>query len=327
MLASVNEQISVIIITYRRPDSLRECLRSLSLQVKPADQIIVVDASEDRQSADVVTGFAGVVHAYNAAGRGNMTSSRNAGLRVATGEIIAFLDDDAYAEPTYIQNLRRAYADPTVALACCRTLNGQPGEASSAPGGVGRLLADGGLTGNFAFDAGAGNVLEIDHGIGATMSFRRSTLSAMGGFREDYSGVSGVREDSDAFLRARALGFRAVFVSDAVAYHVAAPQAKGRRFDLRYLHWANRNHVLLLVNNFGVRSQMLWRWAANDVRATLTDRSRRPARRLVRLGACVSGTARGLGTALVRQGGRALPASLEGTKAADLRVWLGQEDT
>jgi len=251
-----------------------------------------------------------------------MTNSRNAGLEIATGDVIAFLDDDAYVEPAYVQSLRRAYADPGVALACSRTLNGQRGESTEAREGVGRLLGNGRLVANFAFDAGRGSVVDIDHGIGATMSFRRTTLHAMGGFREDYSGISGVREDTDAFLRARSLGFRAVFVNDAVAHHMAASQARGKRFDLRYEHWSFRNHLLLLVNNFGVDSPMLRRCLALYVRETITDRRRTPLRRFVRLCGGLAGGLRGLTLTLVRQRGRSLPPALDGAAAANLRVWL-----
>ena len=94
------------------------------------------------------------------------------------------------------------------------------------------------------------------------MSFRRSTLEALGGFREYYTGISGVREDADSFFRARGLGLKAVFIYDAVANHVAAPQSRGRRFDSRYHHWANRNTAILMVANFGPSSHYYRRNAA-----------------------------------------------------------------
>jgi GT2 family glycosyltransferase len=317
-------RVSIVIVTYRRPDSVRECLRCLSMQSEAADQLIVVDASEDSSTEDTVASFDGVVYLRNPAGAGNISSSRNVGLRVADGDILAFLDDDAFPEPGYVQNLRRAYADPTVALACSRTLNGLPNEAFGVAGGVGRLLDDGRLIGNFAFDAGAGKVVDIDHGIGATMSFRRSTLRAMGGFREAYSGISGVREDADAFLRARRLGLRAVFINDAVARHMAAPQAKGQRFDLRYEYWTARNHALLLINNFGLSNPLLLRSVAGHFAATLADRNRSSLRRYARALVGVSGFLRGVGITLYRQQGRSLPARRDGLAAEDLRDRLGQ---
>jgi GT2 family glycosyltransferase len=303
-------RISVIVITFQRPDYVHRCLEHLAAQIEPADEIVVVDASNDSLTAEVVSGFAEVEYLLNPAGAFNMTTSRNVGLRISTGDIIAFLDDDAFAEPSYVQQVKRAYDDPTVALACSRTLNGQAGEASHAPGGVGTMTHEGELIGNFAFDAGPGQILDIDHGVGATMSFRRSTLDSLGGFREDYSGVSGVREDSDVFLRAKRLGHRAVFINDAVALHVGAPQAKGQRFDLRYEYWSARNHALLLINNFGLGDPRIYRSQRRQMTWILTDRKRSWAKRAVRAAVSVAGFLRGIGIGLVRQRGRALPAQM-----------------
>lgn len=304
-----------MIITYRRPHAVRECLGHLIAQSDPPDQIIVVDASEDHVTQTVVEGRPTVVYLRNPSGAGNMSNSRNAALRLADGDIIAFLDDDAYPEPSYVSHIRRAYADPTVGLACSRTLNGQPGEANIAPDGIGRLLANGRLSGNFAFDAGPQGLVDIDHGIGATMSFRRSTLQAMGGFSEDYAGVSGIREDTDAFLRARRLGFRAVFISDAVAHHVGEPQAKGRRFDLRYEHWTARNHALLLLNNFGGMNSRVIGSIAGDIGRLLRDRQRTRVRRTVRAAVALAGFLRGAIIAVRRHGLSPSPPRLTGEPA------------
>ena len=106
-----DERVSVIIVTYRRASSLRECLSHLSRQTEPADQIIVVDGSEDSLSANVVMEFTEATYVRHPPGAGNRPSSRNTGVSSAIGEIIAFLDDDAYPQPDYLQSLRRAYRD------------------------------------------------------------------------------------------------------------------------------------------------------------------------------------------------------------------------
>lgn len=316
----MTERISIIVITYRRAPWVRRCLDHLAAQTESADQIIVVDASEDSATADVVLDYEGVIYARNPGGVGNATSSRNVGFKLADGDIIAFLDDDAYAEASYVETLRRVYDDPTIGLGCSRTLNGQPGESGIVPDGVGRLLADGRLIGNFASDLGAGSIVEIDHGIGATMSFRRATLDAMGGFREDYRGVSALRDDTDAFLRARRLGFRAVFVNDAVAHHVAAPQAKGMRFDLRYEYATARNHALLLINNFGVLDRRVRRSITGNILGTLKDRRRPLMRRCLRASVAAAGCLHGVTITVRRQGGRPLPARVSEGVFSDQRV-------
>lgn len=311
--------VSVVVITYLRPEFVTECLEHLQLQTKPAEQVIVVDASPDDFTEQAVATFPWAVYVRNPGGVGNMTNSRNVALGVVTGEVIAFLDDDAYPNADYLEQLRTMYSDPSVGLACSRTLNDQPGEARTGVNEIGKLRADGSLTGNFAADPGA--VIDIDHGIGATMSFRRSVLADLGSLREDYRGISGVREDADAFFRARQLGFRAVFVPHAIARHVAAPQARGRRFDLRYHHWIHRNHAILIVNNFGATSPLLRRFAVRSVLDVLRSERSLPSR-AVRTAVAIAGVVRGLGLCVWRQRGRPLPPAGQDPVSRRLRAGL-----
>jgi glycosyltransferase involved in cell wall biosynthesis len=246
--------LSVVIITYRRADCVRTNLQHLAKQTRPPLQVLIVDGSEDERTAAVTAEFAFATYLRNPRGAGNMTSSRNAALPHVTSDVIAFLDDDAYPEPEYIESLTAfCAAHPDVLLGCARTLNGEPDEENVGVDRLGRMLDDGTILGFFAADPGRD--VEIDHGIGATMWMRRTLIDELDGFREFFTGVSGVREDADVFLRAKALGRQAWFVRAAVATHVAAPQAKGRRLDLRYQHWTARNHALLLIANFGMLSR------------------------------------------------------------------------
>ncbi|HVX07923.1 MAG TPA: glycosyltransferase [Humibacter sp.] len=285
--------VSVVIVTYRRPATLRTNLEHLDRQTRRPDQVIVVDGSEDRETELVTGDFPFAEYVRNPRGAGNMTSSRNAALPRIESDLIAFLDDDALAEPTYIEELM-AFADrnPQAALGCCRTLNGIEGEGDHGLDQIGVITRDWQLIGNFAADPGTD--VKIAHGIGATMWMRRALIERLDGFREYFTGVSGVREDADVFLRATKLGAEAWFVRGAVALHVAAPQAKGRRFDLRYTHWAMRNHALLLHANLGMFSSAVWRTLLWNVFVGNLRHGRALHRRIVRTAVSVAGFVRGL---------------------------------
>src|SRR4051812_12160412 len=91
------QSISAVIVTLNRPDCVRRCLTALQAQEPAVQQIIVVDGSPDDRTRDVVDAFPGVLFLKNTKGLGHTTLSRNMAMRHVTGELVAFLDDDAYA--------------------------------------------------------------------------------------------------------------------------------------------------------------------------------------------------------------------------------------
>ena len=243
--------ISVIIPTYNRSQCIGENLSRLQAQVPPPEQVIVVDASTDDLTERAVAGFPGVLYLRNPAGRGNTPASRNLALRHATGEILAFLDDDAYVHPGWTANLISSYADATVAGVAGRALNGQPGEESHGVDQIGRFLPDGRLTGNFAADPG--RIVEVDHMIGCNMSLRASVVARLGGFRDDMRpGPFGICEETELCIRARRLGGRLVFNPAVCADHVGARPPGGKRFSPKYSYYHVKNNFVMVIRNYGL---------------------------------------------------------------------------
>lgn len=243
---------SVIVITLNRPDYVRRCLEALERQEPHPDQIIVVDSSKDDLTTKMVANFPGVLYLRNDNGFGRMTTSRNIALKQATGDIIAFVDDDAFAHDGWLAGLLAAYTSPEIGAVGGRALNNVPGEEKQGLDRIGKLMSYGDLESNFAADPG--KILAVDHIIGCNMSFRREVLARLGGFREDFPGISGVCEDSDMSLRVRQLGYTILFTPTAVVDHISAPQVVGKRFDMRYAYNGTRNRMVMFISNFGVFS-------------------------------------------------------------------------
>lgn len=250
---------SVIIVTLNRPDCVQRCLDCLLAQTRPAEQIIVVDASPDDLTRRVVANYPGVLYLRNDDGFGKMTASRNIGLRSALGEIIAFIDDDAFAHPRWLVELLAAYQTPDVGAVGGRVFGNPRETAPPPPEPIGGITSNGILTPYFWADPG--NAIDVQHIMGCNMSFRREVVARLGGFREFLTGISGVAEDSDMSFRVRKLGYRIRFTPAAAVDHIGAPQAKGRRFDNRYAFFAGRNYTILLLKNYGLLSLMCWRYA------------------------------------------------------------------
>lgn len=309
---------SIVVATYNRPGHVAACLQHLDQQTVGPLDVLVVDASPDRRTAQVVQGFPGVRYLRNERGAGSTATSRRIGFDASRGDIVVFVDDDAYAAPDWLENLLKPYGAVDVGAVGGRALNGQPNEEHEGCDEIGRLLPDGSLTGYFA--ANPGHDVEVDHLLGANMSVRRSAVQAVGGIQDFYPGTC-LREETDIALRLRRADWRVVFTPQALVQHVAGPYARGRRFDLRYTYYGSRNHVVLLARTLGVRDPHFRRYlgkAAGETVAQFRSGIRAaadPQRDSLRgrLRGLGGGAARGVVTAVGTASGLLQAARLEAT--------------
>lgn len=235
--------VSIVIPTYNRWGYIGPCLEHVRRQTVRPREVVVVDSSPGYETQEVVARFPEVSYCRSPHGRGTTGTSRALGLEMSTGEVVAYLDDDAYPAPTWLEELLKRYDAPDVAGVGGRADNGRPEEESEGVDRVGRLLPNGHLTGYFSAITPAD--VEVDHLLGANMSMRRQVIQELGGIRDYYPGTC-LREESDIALRARAAGYRLIYTPEAVVRHVGGTYARGRRFDFRYEYYAARNHVVLL---------------------------------------------------------------------------------
>ncbi len=249
---------SVVVATYQRPAHVQTCLEHLMAQTVRPTRIIVVDGSPGPETREVVARFPDVEYRRNDRGVGTLATSRAIGLADVLDEVVAYVDDDAYARPDWLEQLLLPYADPEVGAVGGRADNGREGEEQEGIGSIGLLLPDGRLTGFFAADPG--RVVDTDHMIGANMSYRTRVARRLGGVRDFYPGTC-LREDADMPLRIRRSGLRVVYAPDAVVRHVAGDYPKGQRFDRRYRFYGARNHVVLLSTALGWRDPHVRRYA------------------------------------------------------------------
>lgn len=100
-------RISAVVPTYDRHDLLPMSLASILGQTSPPDEVIVVDNGRRPVPAALLP--EGVRLVRIAAGAG-VSAARNAGVRAAEHEYVAFLDDDDRWTPTYLAEIRAAIA-------------------------------------------------------------------------------------------------------------------------------------------------------------------------------------------------------------------------
>jgi len=114
--------ISVIVCTYNRERYIGKCLEHLHRQHadKKLYEVIIVDNNSTDQTAEICkvtkTHYGETRFQYFFEPNQGLSHSRNRGIHESNGTIIAFLDDDAFADPEYISSLNRFFTShPEVA--------------------------------------------------------------------------------------------------------------------------------------------------------------------------------------------------------------------
>jgi glucosyl-dolichyl phosphate glucuronosyltransferase len=115
--------ISIIICTYNRADSLRKTFESLIRLDIPANtsiELLLVDNNSSDATWDVVAHFQPLAPfsvRYIFEEQQGLSYARNRGVREAVGKILAFTDDDVLIENDWLVNIRNAFAASDLACA------------------------------------------------------------------------------------------------------------------------------------------------------------------------------------------------------------------
>jgi GT2 family glycosyltransferase len=239
---------SVIIATYNRAALLDECLRHLARQAfVRGDEVIIADNGSTDQTSAVVARHArtfpaplsrieeptpGKSHAVFAA------------LRIASGDNVAFTDDDVNVADDWLAQLRLALSDPAISLAGGPV---EPRWEHPAPAwlhvaGHRRLGAPLGLLdyGNAPAALGGRTLL------GANMAIRRSVLQQVGGFATHLGKLRGTLlsgEDHELCQRVEAAGYGAWYTPAAHASHWVPRERMRLAYFLNWFYWSGISHA------------------------------------------------------------------------------------
>lgn len=211
--------------TRDRLEVLGEAVESLRAQTQPPHEVVLVIDHAPELLEEVRERWPDLKIVANREEQG-LSGARNTGVAEATGEVIAFLDDDAIAAPDWLQRLAAAYADPKVLGAGGsvrpRWVEGKPGWFPP----------------EFDWVVGcthSGMPQEpapVRNLVGANMSFRREPLIEVGGFSHDLGRVGTLPvgcEETDLSIRVHQRWPKAEIRYDpAAAVDHVVPAARGK---------------------------------------------------------------------------------------------------
>ncbi len=211
--------VSVVMCAYTmdRWADLQQAIQSVEDQASRPDEIILVIDHNPTLVRMAQERFAGVKVIENRESKG-LSGARNSGIAAASGEIITFMDEDAIAEPTWIERLLEVYGDNEVIGAGGQVKPLWPGEAPKwFPEEFGWVVG-------CSYKGLPTGISRIRNPIGCNMSFRREALIAAGGFRNGIGRVGTLPvgcEETEVSIRIQQAtpGSKIMYNPEAVVFH------------------------------------------------------------------------------------------------------------
>jgi glycosyltransferase involved in cell wall biosynthesis len=216
-------QITVVITTQNRKEELRTAIRSALKQTASPEVIVIDDGSTDGTKEMVRRDFPDVRLIAHDRPAGYI-ARRNEGARLATGDLVLSIDDDAaFASAHTIEQTIREFSPEIGAVAIPYVnVNSSPRVWQQAPD--------------------AGSIYATDTYIGTAHAVRRSLFLELGGYQEQFVHQG---EESDFCIRMLAAGYAVRLGNADPIHHFESPRRDLRRMDF----YGSRNAVLYAWRN------------------------------------------------------------------------------
>jgi len=217
--------ISVIILVHNNTQSIERCLKSIFDQNYPKDHMNVIVIGDSQAQITAIKNS--IPHRAEAHPSIIMTilpempgAKRNFGVQLAKSEIVAFLDDDAFADENWLQNLLKHFKDPNVVVVGGPNLT--PPESSFMEKLSGYILAS--FLGSFNTARWGSDGQSPREGyendiILCNMAVRKYVFEAIGGFPPELWPA----EENTFLYRVIKAGYRIIYTPLAAVYHRRRP--------------------------------------------------------------------------------------------------------
>jgi glycosyltransferase involved in cell wall biosynthesis len=244
-----NCQISVAVCTFNRAHVVRGALDSLFLQTLRGDrfEIVIVDNGSNDDTRLVIEEYQGrtVEVRYVWEPRPGIAHARNRAAQEARGEYLAFLDDDAWAEPDWLSMLVESVCTVKPEPACVVgpvILEWEGGRPGWFPSKFEPLLC--------SYDMGPKGHFLGPHGYLLTTNvlMRREVLLGLGGFRTYLGRERGKLlggEDNEICQRILGAGYGVYYAPTARVHHGVPRERQSERYLMRRVFWDGASQPFL----------------------------------------------------------------------------------
>ncbi|MGH9253120.1 MAG: glycosyltransferase family 2 protein [Vicinamibacterales bacterium] len=210
-------EVSVVVVTWNGKQYLEGCLDAAVSQSGIAAEIILVDNGSSDGTVDFVRARFPQVRIVTLPENRGFTGGNNAGAKEARGEFLAFLNNDAIPDSTWLRALRDGIDPSSRALLATSRIVYMHDASVIDSAGDGLFRAGGAFKRHHGASVhtaiASGEVFGV---CGAACLIAKRVFDELGGFDEDFFAS---HEDVDLSYRARLRGYRCRYVADAIVRH------------------------------------------------------------------------------------------------------------
>lgn len=278
--------ISVLIPTYNRRDSLKNCFDSLIAQEYKDFEVVIVDGGSSDGTKELIERYRDKLNIQLTTSKLGLVKTMNVAWQTAKGDVVTRTDDDVIVTPQWLLEIARVFSSsdkvggvtgptliPEERLEYRDLLyfnqRFREGKGSffwkiigkfyydyileGQPYAVGKVFKSGAFSvgPNYQDCLKISEIIEVDYLEACNMSLKRELLVQIGGFDEGYKEVAEWHEP-DACYKIKKLGYKMMFNPKAVLYHYPSQsgiyQARSNAF------WRTHNFIRFYLKHIKVNS-------------------------------------------------------------------------
>lgn len=251
----VTMKISVIIPNYNGKQYIEGCLKSLQKQTYKNFEIIFVDNGSLDGSRSYMRENYPEIEMILLDKNYGFSCAVNRGIKQSKGKYIVLLNNDTEVEPTWLENLVGCIeSDPLIFSCCSKMVRHQERHLIDDAGDVYFVLG-------WAHKRGDGKSIqlyekteEVFSSCAGAAIYRRAVFDEIGYFDESFFAYL---EDMDISYRARIYGYKNMYCSNAIVYHIGSATSGATRHNSFKVKLSARNNIYMHYKNMPIVQRWL----------------------------------------------------------------------